>query len=147
MVQLSNILIGMIVMAAVVSGIMIFVADGVLQYGKTDLNDTSLTKLKGTYGTINQTVDSMAKNISVIGSSEAGIIDKLGAFFGSGYNAVKTVTNSFTSFFTVTEVAIGEGSFLLGGYSGLLIGFITTIIIVVFVIAIIMHFLIKSDRI
>ena len=147
MVQFSNILVGMVLMAAIVSGLLIFVADGATKYGKTDFDNSSMVKVVATYNEINKTSTAVKDSLLTVTTSQASIVDKVGAFFEGGYNGAKLLLQSFGSIFTVGDAVIGDASPLLGSYGNLLKGFLATIVIIIIAIGIVMHFLIKSDRI
>lgn len=143
----SGILIGVVCMALIVSGFIIFLADGATQYGRTDADMTGLNTLKDQFNDVNKTAYDVKDKIERVTQSDASVFDKIGYFFQSGYDALKLLFKSFTTSFKIVDVSISESSSLLGSYAGILKVMIGALLIVVIFIMIVLRILIKSEQV
>ena len=147
MVQFSNIIIGMIMMALIVTGFMVFIGDGAAKYSKTDYNSTSMIQLQSTFNDINKSAYETKDAMLGIVQEDNNPIDKVGFFFSGAYQSAKLLLKSFASLFTIGDAVIGESSFLLGGFETTLKVMLAVVVIIILVVAIVMHIVTKSDRV
>jgi hypothetical protein len=147
MVQFSNILIGMVIMAIISGGLMIFLADGSARYSTNDYNSSSLTSLKDTYYKINSSTELAKQAMLNITQEDTSTIDKIGFFFQGAYQGAKLMLTSFTSIFSIGDATLNDSGYLLGGFGTILKMMLGTIIVIILVVAIVMHIVTKSDRV
>jgi len=144
--ELNKVLIGMIFAIVIFSGMFIFIADGSDKYGVVlpDGYTNSMVAIKATLSQINTTTNQVQTDLTII-EGQSGVLDFLGFFFSGGYDALKTTAKLVgVSFIFVDEGINGIGG---GGEFGSLLktGLYASIIVLLF-IGIMMHAIIKSDR-
>lgn len=143
MVQISKILIGMVFVTLVVTGMVLFLAGGVSTYNPTGYNDSSFNKITDSFSEINEITNETKDKIDEV-KSDDNILDRIGVFFSGGYSAVKVVAKSYDTLGDMTDVAVDE--LPLGAYGSTIKLAVGVIILIVIFVMILLHFLIKSDR-
>lgn len=144
--KLHEIIIGQILVIAVVSAVFLFMSDGITQYNPTvpsDYNDT-FTTIMGVIDNINETASQTRDQLTSI-NSQSGLTDYLGFFFSATYNTLKLIVKVPLSMFTFVDEGLTE--LPMGSYSSLLKSYLYVAIIIFVFVGIIMHAIIKSDRI
>lgn len=142
--ELNKIYIGVLFGILAFAGVFSLLADGIDKYSVSvpaDYND-SYAKIRAELDDINATTGKMKDQLETIKTS-SGVIDYLGFFFNSGYQALKTSGEITGSLFTFVDIGLESISPSDGGF--LKIIFYSSIIVLLF-IGIIMHAIIKSDR-
>ena len=146
--QLSKMLIGNIIVIAIVTGIFIFISDGINQYGVVapDGYNESFVKIANTQQNLIDNINSTYDDLNNVESSTTGggSTDFLGFFFNSGYTAARTAIGSISGVNTMIDVAIG--SLPLGNYGAILKVLFLGAIFIVMTIGILLNFIIKSGR-
>jgi hypothetical protein len=142
-------LIGNIIIIGIVTGLFIFISDGITQYGVTapEGYNESFSKITNTQidliNNLNATYDDL-NNVDSSTTGSTGNTDFLGFFFNAGYTGARTATGSITGVNTMIDVAIG--GLPLGSYGAVLKTLFLTAIVVVVIIGILLNFIIKSGR-
>ena len=144
MSRITNIMIGVVFVCLIVTGLMLFMAEGVNKYSPSGYDNSSMNKITQSLVEITNTTEETQKEIDKI-SGDGNIFDRIGAFFSSGYTAGKTVTDSYKTLDKMTDVAIDE-TVGVGSYGKTLKQTLPVIMLIIIFIGIILHFLIKSDR-
>ena len=144
--KLHEIIIGQILVIAVISGIFLFMNDGINQYNPTvpDQYNATFVRIQSVIGDINKTASDTRDSLTSL-STQSGITDYLGFFFNSAYNTVKLVVKIPLGMMTFVDEGINN--IPMGGYDSLLKTYLYVAIIVFVFIGILMHAIIKSDRI
>ena len=149
MVKLTSILIGVLCAVAVYVSLFTFLTDGITQYGTpTNLPSSfnnSYSIINQQLNNINETTTGLKDQLTSI-SAQSGVLDYLGFFFNAGYKALTGAGQITSSVFVITDTSLDSaGGF---GASGFLIKqLIYGAVIILFFVGIIMHAIIKSDRI
>lgn len=146
-VTLTKIIIAQLVVIMIATGFWIWIADGVDEYGisvPSDYNDTFIT-LEETLGELNSTLNSTRYDLEVDGVEDDNNNDFLGFFFNSAYSATKGVKGGVESLYTFTNLAVENTP--LAGYGRVIVQVFGALIVVVFVIYLLVHFVIKSERV
>lgn len=145
--QLTQIIVGVVLLALMVTGIGIFIGDAVDKYSVTGYNNTSLENIKSTYDDIDNITNETKARIEEL-ESNPGILNTLDAFFTQGYSAIRITKRSVESFDTIittsTELDNTPG---LGTMSSFLRSYFMTIVIIIIFIGLLLAFIIKSDRV
>lgn len=146
--QLNKILVGTTLIALVSFLLVVFISDGITNYSYTgDYSNTSLMKIEETYQTMsnnsNISVQAMQNILTCSGLSCA--VDFVGYFFNSGYQALKNIVTSAELTYIIVGVATDE---TLGGtsFGGNIKGMLIFSVLVIIFVGIILHAVIKSDR-
>jgi hypothetical protein len=144
--ELSKILIGIVLVSVVSATFLLFISEGVAQYNPVSVPATyanSFNNISTGTKSLNNIVNDTESGLDIKGNSNA-VSDFIGFFFGNGYKAGKT----FIEGMKLTNIIVNEGiENTVGGTS---IGqswknAIGTIIIIA-LISILLHFIIKSER-
>ena len=142
-------MIGVLCAIAVYVSLFTFLTDGISQYGTpsnlpTGFNN-SYSIISQQLNNINETTESLKNQMTSI-TAQSGLLDYLGFFFNAGYKALTSAGDITKSTFIITDTSLDNaGGF---GSSGFIIKqLIYGIIIILFFVGIIMHAIIKSDRI
>lgn len=143
MTQISKILIGMVFVTLIVTGMVLFLVGGAEEYGATDYNDSSLNRLENSFEEVLNLTNETQKELQDVKEKEDSN-DLLGVFFSGGYKGAKVVTSSYDTLNEMNDVAMDELG--LGAFGETLKLAVGAIILIVIFIMILMHFLIKSDR-
>ena len=146
--ELNKVLIGMSLVIVMLFGFLFFIAEGVTQYNPSqipiDYNTTFYdlqTDLASLSDIANETNDKVG---SIDGDSNA-FTDFIGFFFGQGYKAVKTFVTGFKLLDNMTDELIDNT--LGGSLLGSILKNQLLVIIVIVMVSLLLHFIIKSDRI
>lgn len=147
--KLSDIMIGLVFSIILFIGLFTFLTDGVIQYGvesnlPSEYNQSFIV-IKGELDNINKTTSGIKAQLSDI-TAQSGILDYLGFFFNAGYKALTGAGQITKSLFIITDESI-EVTGGLGETGGFLKTGIYMSIIIIFFVGILMHAVIKSDRI
>lgn len=148
MARLTNIMTSFIILALIATAFTIFLggvsakyAPGGLSGNETGFLDDFVMESEEVSRIINEAEEKMF-NID----EDQGLLDRLSNFFRGGYDAAKVLFRSISNVRRLISTSISELPFL-GGFSSILITSITTIAIILFIVGILLHMLIKSDRI
>ena len=148
MARLTNIMMSFIILALVATAFTIFIGGVSSNYVVADYNNESIAFLDDfvdeSEETSNIINDAEEKMFNI--DEEQGVLDRLSSFFRGGYDAAKVLFRSIGGVTRLINSSLSELPFL-GGFSGVLITSITTLAIIVLIIGILLHMLIKSDRI
>lgn len=147
--QLNKILVGSTLIALISFLLVVFISDGITNYNYTgDYSNTSFIKIQNTYDRISNNTNSSIQKIQDITTCSNPLtcaVDFVGYFFNSGYQALKNIVSSAELSYLIVDVATEE---IVGGTSfgsnikGMMI---FTLLIIIFV-GIILHAVVKSDR-
>lgn len=149
MVKLTNIMIGTLCAITIYISLFTFLTDGINQYGTpnnlpTNFNN-SYSIINNQLNNINETTASLKNQMTSI-TAQSGVLDYLGFFFNAGYKALTSAGEITESIFVITDTSLDNaGGFGSSGEKIKLL--IYGIIIILFFVGIIMHAIIKSDRI
>jgi hypothetical protein len=147
--KLTTLMVSVLLGIVVYVSLFNFLADGVVQYGvqntlPSDFNNSYLI-IQGELNQINKTTTGIKDQLSTI-TAQSGVLDYLGFFFNAGYQALTGAGSITKSVFVITDTSLeGAGGFSTSGQ--LLKTFIYASVIIMFFVGIIMHAVIKSDRI
>jgi hypothetical protein len=143
MVQISKILIGMVFVTLIVTGMVLYLGGGATTYSSNNYNDTSFNKITDSFDEIENLTSETKDKMDEV-KADDNILDRIGVFFSGGYTAVKVVGKSYDTLGDMSDVAVDE--LPLGAYGSTIKLAIGVIVLIVIFIMIILHFLIKSDR-
>jgi len=143
MIQISKILIGMVFVTLVVSGMVLYIGGGATTYANNNYNDTGFNRITESFNDIENTTSEVKDKMDEV-KADDNILDRIGVFFSGGYTAVKIVGKSYNTLGDMTDVAVDE--LPLGTYGSTIKLAVGVIILIVIFIMILLHFLIKSDR-
>ena len=144
--ELNKIYVGAIFGIIIFLSFFLFLNDGALQYSTTLPSgyNHSFLAVQSTLSDINQTTSEIQTQLSSI-TAQSGLLDYLGFFFNAGYKALTSAIKLVSSFFTFTD----ESLTVMGGagaFGSTLKVALYSSLIVLFFIGIILHAIIKSDR-
>lgn len=146
MAQLSNIIIGVLIIGLFVTAIGIFVGDISLKYNVENVETKPFMQVFINESRITRDLmEETQTQLLQVEADEQSVFDRIGAFFRGGYDAVKLLFNNFGSLSRMVNVGVSEIGFL-GGFGKVLSSTLTAIILVVLAIGLLLNFLIKSDR-
>lgn len=143
MVQISKIILGMIFVSLIVTGLVLYFAGGVNQYSPSGYNNSSLNELRESFDEIATMANETKTKMDSV-QADDNILDRIGVMFTGGYTAAKTIGKSYDTLNTMTDTAVDE--LPLGEYGSTIKIMLGVAIVVVIFIMILLHFLIKSDR-
>lgn len=152
MTTLTKIIVSQLLVIIVITGAMLFMSDGIAQYSPSvpSTYNQSLIKIQNISDTINRAAQNASQKLRIdsSGNDPARSIDFLGFFFNAGYtaaNAIKAGVESLRVFIdiTVTETPLGSGD---GAFGALVISVLGVGVVIILVVYLILHFVIKSDR-
>jgi len=143
--KLHEIIIGLIVVALVISGILIFMGDAVTKYDVIDYNSTALVKLNNTYSEIDNITIQTKDKLEQL-QAKNNLLNILDAFFTQAYSAIRITAKSFESFDIITDAATSDLPYL-GRFGAILRSHIATILMIVIFIGLMLAFLIKHDKV
>lgn len=129
-------------MSLIVTILAVFYTGGVDTYTPTDFNASQLTTFKNAMGEINATVNKTGDALLKLQSNN--IVDLVGGFFASAYQAARTTVAGVSTMFGITTAGID--ALPLGSLASPLITSLVTLILIVFFVAILLHIVTKSDR-
>lgn len=147
--KLTNIMLGVLAGVIVYVSLFNFLDDGIIQY---NVSSTLPSDYNESYGIvrseleqINKTTTSIKDQLQSI-TAQSGVLDYLGFFFNAGYQALTGAGQITKSVFVITDTSL-ESTSSLGSSAELIKQLIYGAVIIVFFVGIIMHAVIKSDRI
>lgn len=146
--ELHKIMLGTLFTTLIVIGIMLFYSDGVITYAPTDNNNISLlnTSMYNRFTELQNTSESASTNLQTITNPESSLLDKIGAYFGSGYDTLKLVAGSFGTLDSMVSTSADQlGS--TGSYVRTVRIMFTVALLIAIFVGIVLHALIKTDRI
>lgn len=147
--ELNKILIGLLVSIVVIFGFVFLIAEGVTKYHPStipsDYNETFVSITDNLASMINITGNSSNQAAGVGSSSESALSDFIGFFFGQGYKAIKILMSGVDILNVFVET--GVDNTLGSNPMGEIVKTALLTIIVVIILALLLHFVIKSDRI
>lgn len=143
--KLHEIMIGMVMTVAIVTGMFIFISDGVVQYNPVIPSDwnRSFVAMQGVIDDINQTTSEMRDGLTSI-ETKSGETDYLGAFFNNAYNSIKLAITVPLGAMTMVDAGLSE--LPLGAFGIPLKTYLYTSLIILVFVGILMHAVVKSDR-
>lgn len=146
--KLTNIMLGVLCGVVVYVSLFNFLDDGIQQYGvqstlPSDYN-ASYVVIKGELGQINKTTSAIKDQLSTI-TAQSGVLDYLGFFFNAGYQALTGAGQITVSIFKIFDTSVMNTP--LGSSIEPLKQLAYGAVIILFFVGIIMHAVIKSDRI
>lgn len=146
MVQLSNIIIGVLLVGLISSGIGIFLGNVALNYSTKDVEqETFMQVFINESAKTRDLMEETEEKLLQVEEDDSSVFDRIGAFFRGGYDAVKLLFRNFTSLSRIVNTGVSEIGFL-GAFGNILSSTIIAIILVVLAIGLLLNFLIKSDR-
>lgn len=139
MVKLSNFLVALLLISAVATGLFTFIAGLSLEYG-VSVDDTNTVFYEKT---LNETTFRTSQIQNKLGnfSTDTTTTDRLGAFFGSGYDALVLSTNSLGIFDDIAKDASNKL-----GLPWWITVTLTTLIIIMIFISIVLAVLLKVEQ-
>lgn len=140
--KLHEILIGFVVMASIVAGLMMFLSGGTVAYPVADFNSSQYSIIEQGMQNITDIANETSGSLSEI-KGTSGFTDILGTFISSSYSSVKIAGKSIDVFANSMSTIIAPLN--LGGFGNILIALIGTILILVF-IGIFLHVITGSER-
>jgi hypothetical protein len=145
-VKLSSVLVGISLLILISIGVMLFISDGVDTYSPANLNtgwnssfvemQDNLDELTTIGANVNETLQSTDSNSNIFN-------DFLGFFFGKGYQAAKVLVNGVKLNGVIVDAA-SENIFGLTGF-GSTIASVGLLLIFIFIILLLLHFVVKSE--
>lgn len=146
MAQLSNIIIGVLLIGLITSGIGIFLGNVALNYSVDNVeNHTFMQVFINESASTRDLMEQTEEKLLQVEDDESSVFDRIGAFFRGGYDAVKLLFSNFGSLSRIVNTGVSEIDFL-GAFGNILSSTIIAIILVVFAIGLLLNYLIKSDR-
>lgn len=147
MVEMHKILLGVLFTTIIVLGVVLFYTDGILVYSPVSSNNLSVlnSSMNQRFNELNELSNKTASNLQSITNPESSLVDKVGAFFSSGYDSLKLVTGSFN----VLDDMVGSSADQLGvggSYIRTVRVMLPVAILIIIFIGIVLQALIKSDR-
>lgn len=147
MVEMHKILLGTLFTTLIVLGIVLFYTDGIMIYSPASSSNISILNSSMTqrFSEINELSNHTATKLQSIANPESSIIDKIGAFFSSGYDSLKLVAGSFN----ILDSMVGTSADQLGvggSYIRTVRVMLPVAILIIIFIGIVLQALIKSDR-
>jgi hypothetical protein len=144
--ELSKILIGIVLVSVVSTTFLLFISEGVTQYSPVSVPTTyanSFNNISVGTSSLNNIVNDTETGLKIDGNSNA-VSDFIGFFFGNGYKAGKT----FIEGMKLTNIIVNEGIENTVGSTGIGQSWKNAIgtIIIIALISILLHFIIKSER-
>lgn len=139
MVKLSNFLIALLIVSAVATSLFLFVGGLATEYG-VSVEDSNTNFYQST---LNKTTIKTQQIQNKLGnfSTDTTTVDRLGAFFGSGYDALVLSTTSLGIFGDL----VNDASNKLGLPTYITVTIVTLIIILIFV-SIVLAVLLKVEQ-
>lgn len=146
MAQLSNIIIGVLLIGLISSGLGIFLGNVALNYSVDNVENHSFMQVFiNESAATRDLMEETEEKLLQVEDDESSVFDRIGAFFRGGYDAVKLLFRNFSSLNRIVNTGVSEIGFL-GGFGKILSSTIIAIILVILAIALLLNFLIKSDR-
>lgn len=144
--ELSKILIGIVLVSVVSTTFLLFISEGVTQYSPVSVPTTyanSFNNISTGTKELNNIVNDTEGGLEINGNSNA-VSDFIGFFFGNGYKAGKT----FIEGMKLTNIIVNEGIENTVGSTSIGQSWKNAIgtIIIIALISILLHFIIKSER-
>jgi hypothetical protein len=144
--ELSKILIGIVLVSVVSATFLLFISEGVAQYNPTSVPTTyanSFNNISTGTKELNNIVNDTESGLEIDGNTNA-VSDFIGFFFGNGYKAGKT----FIEGMKLTNIIVNEGIENTVGSTSIGQSWKNAIgtIIIIALISILLHFIIKSER-
>jgi hypothetical protein len=146
--ELNKVLIGMSLVIVMLFGFLFFITEGVTQYNPsqipTDYN-TTFYDLRTDLASLEENANETDTGLNAISGDSNFVADFIGFFFGQGYKAIKTFVTGLNLLNAVKDEVIDNtlGSSDLGSILKSQI----IVIILIIVVSLLLHFIIKSDRI
>lgn len=147
--KLTNIMLGVLCGVVIYISLFNFLDDGITQYGVGSTlpsgYNASYTVIRSELGQINKTTTEIKNQLTSI-TAQSGVLDYLGFFFNAGYQALTGAGQITKSVFVITDTSL-ESTESLGSSAELIKQLVYGSVIILFFVGIIMHAVIKSDRI
>lgn len=143
--QLSKILIGQVLLVLVGSAFLFFLSEGITTYPDIigNYDNSSLVRIQNTANELRNITQGATSELQQT-QGPSGITDFLGFFFGAGYKAGISLIVGVE----LTDVLIDETvkNITAGSAYGEILKSGLMMIVVIVIIAILLHFITKSDR-
>lgn len=138
---ITGFLVGLVLVGAVAGLFGLFMVDLSGKYGVTYDNETleNYNKLQE----LSVQTEELQNETEKI-TTPSGIVDKLGAFFGSGYNALMVTKNSLAIYDDMRDDAFEQAQ--LGGVGDILKTALISVLIILFFVGIIVAILVKAGK-
>lgn len=145
--ELNKIIIGVVLVAVVSSTFLLFISEGVSTYNPSSIPAdyaNSFNNISANLKEISVSTDDTEQELDQISGNSNVVSDFLGFFFGNGYQAVKTFINGMK----LTNIIAEEGVKNTLGSSELGNQWKSAIftVVIVLLVSILLHFVIKSER-
>jgi len=132
-------------MVLVVSGFVLFLSAGNSIYQPTGYDESTLSSFNKMDELTTIVEDTKTKSYSI--SSQAGVLDILGSFFNSAYQAVKAAGKIIDIFVSMITDSTQILTPLVGGaFAGILSTAINLIMIILIIVGILLAIITKSNR-
>ena len=141
MVRLSRVLYGLVFVGLIVSGLIVFISDGVVQYAPADYNETQLETFNK-MTELNNNLESFEQTNSSVDSDSNN--DVLGSLFTNAYQSAQILKNSGS--ILTSMINDGVDALPLGGFGSVLKTSLGTLILIAISVALFLGFIIKSGR-
>lgn len=144
--RLTNMLIGVIFVGLLISGMAIFLTGAADTYGgdTDDINDNFTAVFVNESRSTTSKLETARGDLTSV-QEDKTLLDRLGSFFRSGYDSAKALINSVDSLTRLINKSVQQIPFL--GAFGTTLATSLSIMVLIIIVGIFLHFLIKSERI
>jgi hypothetical protein len=148
MVQLHKIMIGILFSVIITLGITLYFTDGIITYSPTGSDNVSVinASMNQRFNELSGNTTEMKNNMETLTSTDSSILDRLGAFFASGYDSLKLGAKSFNILNSMVDTSTDQLS-TGGSFIKTIKNMLPVAILIVLFIAIVLNALIKTERI
>lgn len=105
--RVSSLIIGMILVSLVIVVVMGLMSELNQDYTPTDTYDSSRLEVYDRFAALNNQTEDISDSVEDIGES-TGVLDVIGSYFSSAYQAFKVTLSSFSTFKAVSDAGISE---------------------------------------
>lgn len=144
--RLSKILIGALLIGLFSFSFMLFLNEGASDYSVTGYTNSTLEKFDNNAKEIREIGNNSRTNLDSAGAGSSSSEDIFGSFFSSSWTALKSTWGSITTLTSLGATAVEEIPAVDDAYRKYLTITISTIIVLILVIAIFFHFIKASNR-
>jgi hypothetical protein len=148
MVEMNKILTGILFTVIITLGVVLFYTDGIVVYSPVATSNISIlnSSMNQRFNDLNVLSNTTATHLQSITNPTSSLLDKVGAFFGSGYDSLKLVAGSFgilNDMVSTSADQLGAG----GSFIRTVRVMLPIAILIIIFVGIVLQALIKSDRI
>ena len=146
--RLSTIIIGILLVGVISTGFMGFLGAGADKYQPSTYDNTTFATYTQVSNNAQQLAIATKNETDSLGASPGdNDFDIFGSLFSSAWTAIKTTDDSMDQLANISAQAQKDtGRLFFPGFSRQLFGTIAAIITIIIVIAVLLHFIAKSNR-